>query len=81
MVQVWRGAEDGRLMRVLTRLCFVLERPEADTDPQWAETGVHPLPCPSRAEMLSPGLKALLPGGQSMLWQDYQFVSSCAAAV
>ena len=39
IVQVWRGAEDGRLMRVLTRLCFVLERPEADTDPQWAETG------------------------------------------
>jgi hypothetical protein len=26
-------------MRVLTRLCFVLERPESSTDPAWAETG------------------------------------------
>ena len=37
--QVWRGAEDGRLMRALTRLCFVLERPESAVDPAWAETG------------------------------------------
>ncbi len=40
VVQVWKGAEDGRLLRVLVRLSSVLERPESETDPQWAETGV-----------------------------------------
>lgn len=37
--QVWKGAEDGRLLRVLVRLTSVLDRPESDVDPQWAETG------------------------------------------
>ena len=26
-------------MRAMTRLCFVLERPESALDPAWAETG------------------------------------------
>ena len=39
-VQVWKGAEDGRLLRLLVRLSSVLERPESETDPQWAETGL-----------------------------------------
>ena len=38
--QVWKGAEDGRLLRVLVRLGSVLERPQAEGDPQWAETGM-----------------------------------------
>ncbi|BDA44294.1 PAN2-PAN3 deadenylation complex subunit pan3 at C-terminar half [Coccomyxa sp. Obi] len=38
-MQVWKGAEDGRLLRVMVRLSSVLERPESETDPQWAETG------------------------------------------
>lgn len=37
--QVWKGAEDGRLLRLLVKLSSVLERPESDGDPQWAETG------------------------------------------
>ncbi len=37
--QVWKGAEDGRLLRILVRLTSILERPESDGDPQWAETG------------------------------------------
>lgn len=40
VVQVWKGAEDGRLLRVLVRLSSILERPDSDNDPQWAETGV-----------------------------------------
>ena len=39
--QVWKGAEDGRLLRILVRLTAILERPEAESDPQWAETGQH----------------------------------------
>ena len=38
--QVWKGAEDGRLMRVLVRLGSVLERLQAEGNPQWAETGM-----------------------------------------
>ena len=37
--EVWKGAEDGRLLRVLVHLTSILERPEGDMDPQWAETG------------------------------------------
>lgn len=37
--QVWKGAEDGRLLRLLVRLGSVLERPQAESDPQWADTG------------------------------------------
>ena len=57
LAQVWRGAEDGRLMRMLTRLCFVLERPESSTDPAWAETGAcadRPPPQPLLELMMSP---------------------------
>lgn len=44
--QVWKGAEDGRLLRVLVRLTSVLDRPGSDVDPQWAETGAPSLlPC------------------------------------
>ncbi|EIE26025.1 hypothetical protein COCSUDRAFT_61018 [Coccomyxa subellipsoidea C-169] len=39
VAEVWKGAEDGRLLRVLVRLSSVLERPDSDSDPQWAETG------------------------------------------
>ena len=39
-------AENGRLLRILARLSFICERPDADTDSQWSETGaawrVHP---------------------------------------
>ena len=27
------------MLRLVTRLCQILERPEGDLDPQWAETG------------------------------------------
>ena len=39
--QVWRGAEDGRLLRILVRLTSILERPNSEGDLQWAETGQH----------------------------------------
>jgi hypothetical protein len=39
-LQVWKGAEDGRLLRILVRLASVLDRPDSDADPQWAETGL-----------------------------------------
>ncbi len=42
--QVWKGAEDGRLLRILVRLTSILERPESEGDPQWAETG-QPAAC------------------------------------
>lgn len=34
-----REAEATRMLRLVTRLCQILERPEGDLDPQWAETG------------------------------------------
>ncbi|CAK0773929.1 hypothetical protein CVIRNUC_004116 [Coccomyxa viridis] len=37
--QVWKGAEDGRLLRILVKLTSILERPEHTGEPQWAETG------------------------------------------
>jgi len=39
--QVWKGAEDGRLLRILVKLTSILERPQTEGDPQWAETGQH----------------------------------------
>ncbi|KAK9830883.1 hypothetical protein WJX81_001688 [Elliptochloris bilobata] len=34
-----REAEATRMLRLVTRLAQILERPEGDLDPQWAETG------------------------------------------
>ena len=34
-----REAGATRMLRLVTRLCQILERPEGDLDPQWAETG------------------------------------------
>ena len=42
--QVWKGAEDGRLLRILVKLTSILERPEHAGEPQWAETGQLPAP-------------------------------------
>lgn len=38
-----REAEATRMLRIVVRLAQVLERPEGDLDPQWAETGA-PVP-------------------------------------
>ena len=43
--QVWKGAEDGRLLRILVKLTSILERPEHTGERQWAETGRLPAPC------------------------------------
>ena len=32
------------MLRLVTRLCQILERPEGDSDPQWAETGAINIP-------------------------------------
>ncbi|KAK9820130.1 hypothetical protein WJX72_006407 [[Myrmecia] bisecta] len=37
--QLSKEAENGRLLRLLIRLSTINERPEADMDPQWSETG------------------------------------------
>ena len=42
--QVWKGAEDGRLLRILVCLTSILERPNSEGNPQWAETG-HDAAC------------------------------------
>lgn len=34
-----REAENGRLLRLLMKLCYICERPELGGDSQWAETG------------------------------------------
>ena len=34
-----READNGRLMRLLMKLCYICERPELGGDSQWAETG------------------------------------------
>lgn len=34
-----KEAENGRLLRLLAKVCFVAERPELGGDAQWAETG------------------------------------------
>lgn len=34
-----RELENGRLFRLICKLCFINERPEFDMDPQWSETG------------------------------------------
>ena len=39
-----REAEATRMLRLVTRLCQILERPEGDLDPQWAETGARNSP-------------------------------------
>lgn len=39
-----REAEATRMLRLVTRLCQILERPEGDLDPQWAETGAPRVP-------------------------------------
>ena len=47
-----REAEATRMLRIVVRLAQVLERPEGDLDPQWAETGAPvpqwPITCISR---------------------------------
>jgi Pan3 Pseudokinase domain len=43
--EVAKEAENGRLLRLLTRLSFVNERPELEGDPRWAETGARPSLC------------------------------------
>lgn len=37
--EVQREAENGRLLRLLMKLCYICERPELGGDSQWAETG------------------------------------------
>ncbi|PSC73700.1 PAB-dependent poly(A)-specific ribonuclease subunit 3 [Micractinium conductrix] len=37
--EVQREADNGRLLRLLLKLCYVCERPELGGDTQWAETG------------------------------------------
>jgi len=39
LAELARESENGRLLRLMVRLNFVLERPEGDVDGSWAETG------------------------------------------
>ena len=64
--QVWKGAEDGRLLRIIVRLTSILERPEHSSDPQWAETGHPSAPC--RARAAGGRLRAYASGG--IVWQS-----------
>nr|KAG5689423.1 hypothetical protein BaRGS_012245 [Batillaria attramentaria] len=38
-IQHWQEVENGRLARLVFKLCCILERPEFNMDPSWSETG------------------------------------------
>lgn len=67
-----REAEATRMLRLVVRLAQVLERPEGDLDPQWAETGAPTPYTPAQeSELLRPRRAPRGQGHEPAVHQDW----------